>query len=390
MRRGARTFRAYLRSPVSGRLDYLLRLVEEDGSAQTRDSGPALEIRVRGPDGGPVRGGLVRFYGGSGGRPALQGQRGVYETVRFRFDRAGLTRWWLEVVGARSGARPLASKLVELSSPTGQVEVRLEAAREIAGRVVDEEGQPVLGVPIEAYSADPRHPVPDQARHGEGVSEEGGAFVVRGLDGGSYRLRAKAPEGFADPDPVEAAGGARDVAITLSREAPVVVTLLDAKGGPVGKQAVLVRPEGGGRPVINPYLCETSGEGRVRLRGLDRAKRYRLEVWPGRSRPDLLPHRIEPWAPADTVIRLKRAYILAGTVRDRAGEPTRARVYRRGTGEEEWTWEWTREGRFRFEGLAFGEYELKALPPRGARPEDPAFPLVRATAGEEGIELRLP
>jgi len=383
-RRGEDVLTARTEDVRPGRLDHRLRLAP----VPRREPEPELRVRVLGPDGKPVLTGLLRLHSGRDARSGRTPEQcGLREVVRHRFGWKGANRWWAEVVGAKRGSRRFAPKLVRLDGPAGEVTIRLEPAREIRGRVVDAAGDPVLGVPIRALSAAPDHPNPGFAPHADAASGERGEFRLRGLSAGPWRLRVDPPAGYATPEPVPVRGGATDVRIVLRAGALPLVTVLDDEGEPVPGLYLRIAKEGGGGTVVNPYLCRTDAEGRVRIEGLDPAKRYRLSISPG---PRFLRKTIDPWNPRDTVIRLERAYEIAGEVRNGDGGAVRARVYWRRSGEEEWRWEWSwPEKGFRVERVPEGRYELKALPPDRRDPEDPAFPAVTVRAGEEAVTLEL-
>jgi hypothetical protein len=137
----------------------------------------------------------------------------------------------------------------------------------------------------------------------------------------------------------------------------------------------------------------TGADGVVRLSGLDPSVAYELSAGPRTE--TFFDARRDRWTPADTTLRLERAYSVSGFVRSSAGSPLpTARVLVRSPHDGR-NPERGADGSFRLEGLHRGDCVELAADVRGwgDRIDDqsdakPAW--TKATAGDTGVVLVVP
>jgi hypothetical protein len=104
---------------------------------------------------------------------------------------------------------------------------------------------------------------------------------------------------------------------------------------------------------------KTDANGRARLRSLRAGASYRLRV-KARPRDEAFPFASDRWAPADTLVRLRRAFVVEGVVRDGAGRPVEDAKLALWVGEKRELESTDEEGRFRFDKLEDGTFLLRA------------------------------
>jgi carboxypeptidase family protein len=222
--------------------------------------------------------------------------------------------------GRAAGARPQAAA-------TARLEIVLAPARQLAGRVLDEAGQPIAGAEIAASA---RLVPPARARSGAD-----GSFLLREVwPDGYYTLTARAAgHGSAELHVGAGAAGAgqapeRLPPFALCRQIPVAVTVRDTTGAPVAGAAVTLR---GSRSAADARSVRTAPDGSFSLPAPLSAS-LDLAI----SAPEFTPFAVT-WQPATLVgasderqceaarelprIELARTFTLAGRVVDRLGEP---------------------------------------------------------------------
>ncbi|MEM8712712.1 MAG: carboxypeptidase regulatory-like domain-containing protein, partial [Planctomycetota bacterium] len=207
--------------------------------------------------GGGLSGALSRgiareLFGARGGRGLVRtGSAG-----RFRFTGLEEGRYALRMESSRATQdyAPFAEVSVEVvAGSRGEVlelgDILLEPAIALRGRVQDAGGTGIAGA---------RVVVTAQAESGDlgaytasDLAKEDGAFEVRGLGPGKWRLRAVA-EGFAvkdDVDVVVEAGAAPpdDVEVTLERGIDVTAVVVDGEGRPRAGVTCVLAKEGDAR-----------------------------------------------------------------------------------------------------------------------------------------------
>jgi protocatechuate 3,4-dioxygenase beta subunit len=105
-----------------------------------------------------------------------------------------------------------------VSAGTDNVEIRFQTGYSISGVVVDESGAPIEGAGV---SANPW--AKDGGREGPnrwGQTDETGAFRLKGVDGGAYRLSAW-KQGYSQEEQTAAKGGDTEVRMALKKAEPV-------------------------------------------------------------------------------------------------------------------------------------------------------------------------
>ena len=150
-------------------------------------------------------------------------------------------------------------------------DVTLEAGLAIGGRVRDGEGRALPGATLTAWSEAPggRPPV-------EAETDEGGAFVLSGLEAGRYRVNVTAP-GYARAT-VRAEAGGEPLEVVIEAGGEIAGRVLDARGRPVRDGLVGAKARDGS--ALDPRSYEGSADpadGSFRLDGLA-AGTYDLEA----------------------------------------------------------------------------------------------------------------
>jgi len=201
------------------------------GVTITLKDGGVIDGLVTRSDSAPARAATVRIIGGG-----PSSVRELRTDEQGRFQARGLPRGLLQLQAESDGVTSDVMD-VELASAADRPEVRLvlDAADAIAGVVVDSQDHPVAGVQVNAFpDAD------DDASRPYGVSraapattDRGGAFSIRGLHPGDYRLFATGAPGLRNPVDrgVAAAAGDRNVRIALVAGGALRGSLRSSKDG---------------------------------------------------------------------------------------------------------------------------------------------------------------
>jgi hypothetical protein len=158
--------------------------------------------------------------------------------------------WGWEVVDvfdARSavGERlaPGSSRALSAADLGTTVEVRLERAVSIGGRVVGSAGDPVAGARVAAH-------VPSKKRHdgpraalATATTDARGAFTLEGLGREAYELEVDVPPAYLTPPATAVTAPAEGTIIALRPAIRPTITIVDEAGAPVANATVVV-----GRP----------------------------------------------------------------------------------------------------------------------------------------------
>jgi len=192
--------------------------------------------------------------------------------VRVAVSHAGFRNLVVEGVVASAGPRDFA----------------LEAGLRVAGVVVDEEGEPVVGVSVRL--------VVEGTRGRWTRTDDEGRFEMGGLDAGTAKLQVRAARsGFVDIDPVEVRAGDTDVRIVLRRGLTIEGVVKERDGKPA--ENALVQAVGDdGKPVASDWLSRRDGT--FELRGLPEGTfLVRVSRWSGGEQETLAER---PGVPAGT------------------------------------------------------------------------------------------
>jgi hypothetical protein len=345
--------------------------VAASGVAETTvlvESMAAIRGTVRDERGAPVAGMLIQARTAGQTIVADDGVTGAHGT--FTLARVART----EVTLAVEDHQVVAPASLRVEGPLAGVEVRVEGAVVISGRV-HEDGVPVTGI---AVLARPQQPGASEAalRHSSVLTGAGGAFELVVSGPGTYVLSARRSSGVVTAQAqVELAPGEmrREVELDLSGGGRLAGVVVDERGAAViGARVELL--EGSPRP---PSSDPTDAEGRFRVVRLEGGVAYRPRVRDGATGQTLAP--VTAHAPirlhddqtqildARLVVRAGRRH-LAGVIVDTAGAPVAGAtvIARHGVLQVGATTS-DAAGAFALEGILAGRYELLAMDPGRAR-----------------------
>lgn len=268
--------------------------------------------------GAPIRRATVTAYGGElrGGRPpsAMSDDDGRFELSELPAGKYTLAVSKSSYVGGGYGPTPVRPPApIELADKqvVDKVVLRLARGGVVIGRVMDEAGEPAIGVELRAmqYRYGPNGRTLDTAPvSGFFRTDDLGAFRLYGLPPGQYYIAAR-PDTFmmglqpADTGPITTyfpnspePATAQRVTVAAGRETgPVIITLVSTKLARVRGRAIMSN----GQPFVNAQVSvnvrdingsssrgggQTAGDGTFELRGLA-AGTYELEVRPPRFGP---------------------------------------------------------------------------------------------------------
>ncbi len=318
----------------------------------------------------------------------------------------------VSVSEARSsdGQRLAPATREDLPADVPEVEIRLEPALSISGRVVDEEGKPVEGAALTARATAGRsfpHPFWGSSDRPQAAATSGadGAFRIEGLGRGKQTVEVlRVADPFVPPPPSEIEAGSTDARIVVHKGVALDVPVVDWNGAPlVGARVHVVwnRPEGQGSwqevPIVD---SRTDAKGAFRLPPRDPGQPLKLSVEAPDDRDDVARVEDEQWHPkAGEPIRAARGYVVSGVVRDGLGRPVRASIIRRETresGNEVRGMSWTSEldvgaseadGTFRLRGVPYGPAPLRAVPVGGDWGSARESAWVEATPEHSSVDL---
>ena len=283
-----------------------------------------------------------------------------------------------------------------------EIEIRLPLAQAIEGTVLDDSGAPLPGLTITAtpvYESNGQRQTGRQS--GTAAAGADGAFTLPGLGNGTYVVQVAVAGELIAPDPVEVPAGTQGVEFRVRRGLTTRITVLgpDGKGiaGVNVNASVRVEGEDEGRSWREHHALRrdavTNADGIATLAGLHPDHEFTLRANHGEAA--YLPQAIDPWRPTDTTLRMKTAYVVAGTVSSTTGEKiVSGTVYHRRTDAEEQSWNGAQisDGTFRITGLEPGHIDL-VVAPEGGRiswhmiGDDGSAQVVRARVGDENVAL---
>ncbi|NMO20572.1 hypothetical protein HPC49_38080 [Pyxidicoccus fallax] len=292
-------------------------------------------------------------------------------------------------------------------SPQGgsatRVTLLLHAGAPVAGRVVDEAGQPVSGASVRALRADSALP------ESEGLLEQvltgaDGTWSLKALPAGTFRFTAThaafAPS-LSEPVTLDGVRSPPSVHIVMRPGAVLSGQVVERSGAPAPFARVHARPEGPGGLLGTRHSALADANGRFELNGLPRA-RFKVEA--RGERASSLPLDVDLGSgAAEVTLRLEVEGVIAGTVVASDGAPVTGAQVVAIPEDRVARWELAEsrigryasdvsdgQGRFRLQGLAPGRYRLRASLQHSVRSS--AFWLstgVVADVGQEDVRLTL-
>ncbi|MES1243960.1 MAG: carboxypeptidase regulatory-like domain-containing protein [Acidobacteriota bacterium] len=321
--------------------------------------GAAVEGRVLSPSGKPVAGARVEM--------ADEGGRGF-----FWMQDSGTTdgdgRYRLEGIppGSRSfqASHPDYRRTVrdlEVRSGENTLDLSLEGGVEVRGRVVDEGGAPVPGARISLREGGRSWDLPRD------VSGADGSFTLTGVADGTYRLVGE-KEGFARDEEglaiLVAGSSVGGLEVKLGRGGAVTGQLLGLDFTELSQVQVRSDGGGGGRTgTVRP-------DGSYRIENLASGKRRIVATLPGGTRQADGEVELEPGvSEARLDLDFGEGVTLTGRVLRNGEALAGAMVSLGGAAGGRWG-ETDHEGRFRFESLAEGSYDLAVMTFGGTRHEE--------------------
>lgn len=325
-------------------------------------AGAAVEGRVLSPSGKPVAGAEVRVVEeearGFFRMPAMASTDG---DGRYRLE--GVAPGARTVQASHEGYRRAVRDL-EVRLGENTLDLSLEGGAEVRGRVVDEGGAPVPGARVSLREGWRSWDLPG------GVSGADGSFTLTGVADGTYHLLGE-KQGYArneEGQEVTVAGSSvGGVEVKLSRGGAIAGQLLGLDFTDLAQ--VEVRSDGGGAS----RLGTVRPDGSYRIENLAPGKRRVLATLPGGTRQARGEVELEPGV---SEVRLDLDFAEegdGGTLTGRVlrnGEPlSSAMVSLTGPGASRWG-ETDHEGRFRFEAVPKGSYELAVMVRGGTRHEE--------------------
>jgi hypothetical protein len=309
---------------------------------------------------------MVRWSWGPGTRTDSKG----------RFEVLGLGAGTYRVLACHPGAGFRILPEVRIGDTEVSVdEVRLPEGQRISGRLVDEEGEPLVGeVRVETLDGEwPPHFLSDRTH---GRSDARGEFELEKLAPGEYTVLAQAIgyPGERVTVVLEGEGGVDLGPIAFGDGLGISGVVVDTAGGAVsGAQVAASRkPEPmeelfGGE--TESASTETADDGSFRLRGLEEGSFRLFAGAPGYQEDE--PVTVEAGA-ADVVLVLERGGAIAGTV---VGENGKAIVGYHVLAETDRSYRRRRrdspssiDGRFQLGELGPGEYSITVMA-EGRKPE---------------------
>lgn len=249
---------------------------DPDPVTVTMERGSVLEVRARDGEGNPLAGVRVLVH------PKVPAEgmvfRGPFD--RLTTDGDGLVRiddlapGEHTVSGSIPGAGRSAEATVRLGSETARVDLLFEQGLAIAGRVVNEEGEPIPSALVQAQSA-----VEGQGVHVRGgYSEADGSFRIPDLREGEHHLTASA-KGYATSEPRSLRLGGSEVEGIEIRLSPEALGAISGRVLGLPAEALSrLQLEADGPVDWDTTTSTVDEQGRYRLSGL-RSGRWKVRAY---------------------------------------------------------------------------------------------------------------
>ena len=365
----------------------------------------SVDLDVRLSDGTPLASGAFSIYDAKARRwSSALGSGSIVEGVGVTTVRAKEGTEMLvhitaaqDLLGRPSDVELTATK-VEFP-PKGPIAITLHRGLVLRGTIVDEAGNPVPDLRVNAVWQSPEQPArnsngrkPPSAQR-NATSDHEGAFVLRGLSKGDYRMSLSLGrgsswtqvEGPSDPLP---AGSAKALRFVVRPTSSVSGTVVDPHGDPVAGVRLRARRVSNSRKRSN--WVTSDAEGAFEITGLH--PEHRVEVYCGSVDKDgvqfMSANKIKVDPPAQGVIvQLREGAALSGSVSwsgDHEAKSFRVRL-EKPNGTNGWkrvrTANLKGDGTYRFAPIDPGIYRLiaelkngrvRGLPVRVSAPDDEA------------------
>ncbi len=246
----------------------------------------------------------------------------------------------------------------------------------LRGRVTDDTGAPVTSYQVQATPREEGGGIPnfDWSRQISGrARDDNGEFVLAGLSAGEWRVSVSG-NGFVGTDPVVVTIPT-DVPLDLRvrRSVRLVGVVQDPSGQPVGGAEIDLSHRTGPQGTIFSITTTAHSDGGFTV---DDAPPGSLSLYaeaPGWARSDALELEVGPGEEREGLLLVLRPGArLTGEIHASAKPVAGRRVYvsgRQGVSFWESTYS-DSQGRFSFEGLPPGEFNVRVDPPRGAEGEE--------------------
>lgn len=255
------------------------------------------------------------------------------------------------------------------AEPGGEpLDIVLEPAGVITGRVTDDRGQPIESFRVAARL---NEGLMRRAPRFEDVTSEDGRFSLDGLAAGTYVLSVTAPERATGTVPgveVTAGAGADVGAVKLGAGGAVKGTVTESGGGPIAGARITVT--GQGRDWMSMGMepeAESDRSGAFEVKGIAPGSVQVAATHPDFARSEAVTAEVDPAkAPADVRIVMSEGGRVEGSVRRRDGAPLPAALVSVGSGfgfagPRETGAATGADGRFHIENVRAGRASLTIL-----------------------------
>jgi protocatechuate 3,4-dioxygenase beta subunit len=319
-----------------------------------REATPTIEGRVLDAQGRPVVGAAVSVFPDS----PLVGHSRVTTDASGRFRLEGILPGPATVSAEDLEDFAQASQQIQVQRGRNQVDLILASGQPVSGRVLDETGQPISGLPVWLESMADR-----SLGTRRGSSAADGAFTLNRVPDGHYWVHAWRETGGSPWVRVDVAGRpVADVELRLQRFGRITGRILGAQ-----PEDILWLKVGASRaepPETREGLIDYEGRYAISSNLLPGV--WEVKAWDSRSGRTAQGNvNLEPGSPEAILnLRFHGDLVLSGRVL-RRDEPV-AGVLVRLTGSRSTNWMTTDSfGGFRLEGLEPGSYRLEVRDPSG-------------------------
>jgi len=344
----------------------------------------------------PISGATVELRG----LDAQTAQTGGDGTVEF----AVVVPGGYEVVAAAPGFAP-SRQFTQVGAGPTELTLALVAGAAVAGRVVDEAGQPVPGARV-AYSGASDWNVQADERKDGVLTDTAGRFAFPALPAGSFRFIAR-HESFAPGSSaivtLDGSHAIDGVEIKLTAGATVAGKVVDGAGAAVPSARVRIAVASRGMVGAEPRQVFSDDDGAFVVRGLPKKPLDAVAIAETGSSKNVAVDASRGDV-KDVVITIDQTGTIAGVVVDKTGEPLEGVQvsafpdFRSGTGGDPMQFrlrgmpqELTNAGgEFKIVGLAPGAYNVRASRSAGNRGRMFGIDGEKAQTGTTNLRIVLP